>query len=160
MCPHGESRNAQSRELAPHIGARDLFVFLVMVSAAQCAQALDPGKAVMPRFYQSAWFMFLCTLLVTAVLYGLHHVSVVWRRAQTRVLQERQRIAGEIHDGLAQDLSGIGLQIEAALKIMHASPGLAEGHLHTAKSLVKTRLNQVRQSIGALSTPSPPGEAQ
>ena len=69
---------------------------------------------------------------------------------QTRelaVLEERNRMAREIHDTLAQGFTGIVLQLEAGEQALEESPGEVTGHLERAKSLARESLQEARRSV-------------
>ncbi|HTA66193.1 MAG TPA: sensor histidine kinase [Xanthomonadaceae bacterium] len=66
-------------------------------------------------------------------------------------MEERQRIAREIHDSLAQGLSGIMFQTEAALLTM--PPGVAAKRVTSARDLAKSSLDDARYSVLDLSLP-------
>ncbi|GLY06158.1 sensor histidine kinase [Actinoplanes sp. NBRC 101535] len=79
---------------------------------------------------------------------GLHAQLLVQAR-EAGVLDERQRMAGEIHDVLAQGLTGIVTQLEAA-EAAEADPGDRDRHLATAKRLARESLSEARRSVQAL----------
>jgi signal transduction histidine kinase len=64
------------------------------------------------------------------------------------VLDERQRMAGEIHDTLAQGLVGIITQLEAASR--EALPGESQRHMAAAIELARESLTEARRSVQAL----------
>lgn len=66
------------------------------------------------------------------------------------VLEERNRIAREIHDTLAQGFTGVVVQLEAVEQAMEESPAEVSGHLGRAKSLARESLNEARRSVRAL----------
>lgn len=66
------------------------------------------------------------------------------------ILDERNRIAREIHDTLAQGFTGIVLQLEAAEQSMFESPQHAATHIDSAKRLARESLNEARRSVWAL----------
>lgn len=66
------------------------------------------------------------------------------------VLEERNRIAREIHDTLAQGFTGVVVQLEAVEQAMEESPAEVAGHLGSAKSLARESLNEARRSVRAL----------
>lgn len=68
---------------------------------------------------------------------------------ETGVAAERQRLAGEIHDTLAQDLTGIVTQLEAAQQHGEPTPEWAR-HVESARSLARTALTEARRSVRAL----------
>ena len=69
---------------------------------------------------------------------------------QTRdlaVLGERNRMAREIHDTMAQGFTGIVLQLEAGEQVFEDSPSQLQGHLGRAKELARTCLQEARRSV-------------
>ena len=65
-------------------------------------------------------------------------------------LEERNRIAREIHDSLGHSLTALNLQLETALKLWQFNPGKAETFLATAKELGSKALKDVRQSVSTM----------
>jgi signal transduction histidine kinase len=65
-------------------------------------------------------------------------------------LQERNRIAREIHDSLGHSLTALNLHLEMALKLSQIKPEKSRELLTEAKRLGSTALNDVRQSVSAL----------
>ena len=66
-------------------------------------------------------------------------------------LAERNRMARDIHDTLAQGFSGVIVQLEAAAG--RADPGLsteAENHVRRASELARDNLKEARRSVRAL----------
>jgi len=79
---------------------------------------------------------------------GLHAQLLVQAR-EAGVLDERQRMAGEIHDVLAQGLTGIVTQLEAADQAAGREHDRRR-HLDTAKRLARDSLTEARRSVQAL----------
>jgi signal transduction histidine kinase len=79
---------------------------------------------------------------------GLHRQLLAQAR-EAGVLDERQRMAGEIHDTLAQGLTGIITQLQAA---EHAADEPAEwrAHFAAATGLARESLAEARRSVDAL----------
>ncbi|NEO78491.1 sensor histidine kinase [Moorena sp. SIO4G3] len=65
-------------------------------------------------------------------------------------LQERNRIAREIHDSLGHSLTVFNLHLEAALRLLQSDPDEAKEFILEAKQLGKTALKDVRQSVASL----------
>ncbi|MBC1239966.1 sensor histidine kinase [Nostoc sp. 2RC] len=65
-------------------------------------------------------------------------------------LEERNRIAREIHDSLGHSLTALNLQLETALKLWQSNPVKAETFLATAKELGSKALKDVRQSVSTM----------
>jgi signal transduction histidine kinase len=75
------------------------------------------------------------------------HELLVRQARETGVAEERARLAREIHDTVAQGLTGIVTQLEAVGDLPSAS---ARGRVETAGRLARTSLVEVRRSIEAL----------
>jgi signal transduction histidine kinase len=78
---------------------------------------------------------------------GLHAQLLVQAR-EAGVHDERQRMAGEIHDVLAQGLTGIVTQLEAASG--RSRPPMASGTSRRRKQLARESLAEARRSVQAL----------
>lgn len=65
-------------------------------------------------------------------------------------LQERNRLAREIHDTLGHTLTGIIMTTDAGLVLMDAAPQEAKKQLRLANEVARDGLNDVRRSIEAL----------
>jgi signal transduction histidine kinase len=65
-------------------------------------------------------------------------------------LEERNRIAREIHDSLGHSLTALNLQLETALKLSKSDIPRAMTFLATAKELGSKALQDVRQSVSTL----------
>ena len=77
---------------------------------------------------------------------ALHDQLVVQAR-EVGVSDERQRLAREIHDTIAQGLAGIVAQLEAATQ---GPPDERDRHLDLARSLARESLGEARRSVEAL----------
>lgn len=72
-------------------------------------------------------------------------------RAQfAAVLTERNRMAREIHDTLAQGFAGISIQLEALGDRLGEIPEAARRHLNLARQLVRQSLAEARRTVWAL----------
>lgn len=65
-------------------------------------------------------------------------------------LQERNRIAREIHDSLGHSLTALNLQLETALKLGQSQPDKAQAFITQAKQLASQALREVRQSVSTM----------
>ena len=77
------------------------------------------------------------------------HAQLVAQAREAGVFDERQRMAGEIHDTLAQGLTGIVAQLEAA-ELAGQDAARRTRHLSLAKSLARDSLAEARRSVQAL----------
>jgi len=70
------------------------------------------------------------------------------------ILEERNRLAREMHDTLIQDLTGIVVQLEAAERAAAKQPERATGSVGQAKRLARASLEEARRTLWNL-RPSP-----
>lgn len=77
---------------------------------------------------------------------------------QAGILQERQRLAQEIHDTLAQGFTSIVMQLEAAEEALPGEANPARGHIQQARNTARTSLIEARRLVQAL-RPAPLEEA-
>ena len=73
---------------------------------------------------------------------------------QLAVLEERTRLAREIHDTLAQGFTGIIVQLQAAAEVATSSPAGQRAHLARAIDLARASLAEARRSVLALRAPA------
>ncbi|MBD2777783.1 GAF domain-containing sensor histidine kinase [Iningainema tapete] len=69
---------------------------------------------------------------------------------QAALLEERNRLASEIHDTLAQTFTGISIQLELAKFLVHQNPAEAEQILNRIGELAQTGLDEARRSVWTL----------
>jgi ligand-binding sensor domain-containing protein/signal transduction histidine kinase len=105
---------------------------------------------LLPFFHQTRWFRALPVLGLGLAGWGFH----LWRTrrlaAQWAVLAERTRMAGELHDSLAQGLTGMVLQLEAADAVLPPSAPDARQRLEQARRLAQSSLAEARRCVRAL----------
>src|SRR5699024_6533769 len=67
--------------------------------------------------------------------------------SQLDVLEERQRIARDLHDTLGQKLSMIGLKSDLARKLVDVKPDTAKNEIHDIHQTARTALKEVREMV-------------
>lgn len=77
---------------------------------------------------------------------GLHAQLLVQAR-EAGVADERRRMAAEIHDTIAQGLTGIIAQLQAVTSAAATDPELAGEHLVRATALARHSLGEARRSV-------------
>jgi signal transduction histidine kinase/ligand-binding sensor domain-containing protein len=116
----------------------------------------DQGAALnfelRPHFYQALWFYALLILAAVGIVVLVQRLRL--KRAEREfnaVLGERNRIAREIHDTLAQGYVGISVQLEVLAELLRLSKvEAAQKHLDLTRGYVRQGLDDARQSIWAL----------
>jgi signal transduction histidine kinase len=63
------------------------------------------------------------------------------------VLEERNRIARELHDTLEQELAGITMQLDLAVDCFQQAPGVAQHALETARDMSRHSMVEARRSV-------------
>jgi ligand-binding sensor domain-containing protein/signal transduction histidine kinase len=127
--------------------------------------------SILPYFYQRKSFkaLFAALLLGLAFFFirmrmrGLMHqkealefrvqerVAAIRQKAEeTAVLEERYRIAQELHDNVAQSIAAMIVHLEHAIKLMERNPRHAVSQIRTACELGRSSLEETRRSVFAL----------
>jgi signal transduction histidine kinase/ligand-binding sensor domain-containing protein len=105
-----------------------------------------------PHFYQTLWFYALLILALVGLVILMQRLRL--KRAEREfnaVLGERNRIAREIHDTLAQGYVGISVQLEVLAELLRLSKDEAAAkQLDLTRGYVREGLADARQSIWAL----------
>ncbi len=107
---------------------------------------------ILPRFYESAWFVWFCVALLGASIYGAYF----WRQRHIHarfamIISERTRLAREIHDTLAQGFFGISSQLDALSLKLNDPDALRKG-LDLARNMARHSLAEARRSVMELRT--------
>ena len=91
--------------------------------------------------------------MLVGVVAGAHRLRVNQMRARfSALIDERTRIARELHDTLAQGLAGLGIQIDTALSILPDEPRTlrVRQQMEQGLAMVRSSLGEVRRSIWVL----------
>ncbi len=100
------------------------------------------------------WRVALLETMARHAALALHHNRLVEqnRREERRkaILEERNRLARDIHDTLAQGFAAILMQLQAAQREAGGLPAPAAASIEMAVDLARTHLTQARRSVGAL----------
>jgi signal transduction histidine kinase len=75
-------------------------------------------------------------------------------------LEERSRIARELHDTLEQGLTGLSLQMKALETDLHKSPASAQSRLHSARQMLRQSRALARNAIRELRTETLPSHLE
>ncbi len=93
----------------------------------------------------------LTQALAHQVMLALQLTQLAEQSRRTAILDERNRMARDIHDTLAQGFTGVIVQLEAvADAISHSEPKKVNKYLQRASDLARRSLNEARRSVHAL----------
>ncbi len=103
---------------------------------------------VLPYFYETAWFRLACGAMLLASAWAIYQIRLRQIRVRfAAVLEERARLAREIHDTLAQAFVGISSQLDAVAMCMPEKPAPARQHLDMARRMARHSLTEARRSV-------------
>jgi ligand-binding sensor domain-containing protein len=103
---------------------------------------------ILPHYYETLWFKCLIAILILAAAgsaYRLHVRQLHGRFAL--VLEERARIARDLHDTLAQGFVGISSQLDALATCLPKDPQRAHTFLDLARGMTRHCLNEARRTL-------------
>jgi signal transduction histidine kinase/ligand-binding sensor domain-containing protein len=137
--------------------------FRFEVTAANDDGVWNPVPAVLelrllPRFYQTWWWKALMVAAALLFLYGLHRLRAGRLELRAAVAEERNRLAREIHDTIAQDLASILIQARVATRKATSDPRGAGERLERITALATGSLAEARSSLLALRSPALEGK--
>jgi signal transduction histidine kinase/ligand-binding sensor domain-containing protein len=106
-----------------------------------------------PPFYRTPWFYAAGAIACLALVAAAYEIRVGQIRSRfAAIVDERTRIARELHDTLAQMLAAVGFQIDTAIQRLppDAAQGPLRRNMELAHSMVRAGLAEVRRSIWVL----------
>ena len=148
-----DAGNARSAEYT-NLPAGD-YRFVVEARNADGVSSAAPAMLVLhidAPVYRRPWFYLLLAALLAATVYGVYRLRLRRVRGQfDAVLQERNRIAREIHDTLAQDFVAVSLQLEVTSQLLRGNAtAAAQEQIDSTRLLVRDGIRDARESIWAL----------
>ena len=101
-----------------------------------------------PHFYRTSWFLGCCVLLLAAGVWGGYRFQM--RQVHSRfqaVLNERNRLAREMHDTLIQGCAGVSALLEAHSSLDDSEPSAKEDLLSCVRTQLRTTINEAREAV-------------
>jgi signal transduction histidine kinase/DNA-binding NarL/FixJ family response regulator len=93
------------------------------------------------------------TLFAKHAAVAIENARLYQQSRELAVTEERNRLAREIHDTLAQSLTGMVLQIEAVEDLLDHEPAQARAELRSLQHLARAALEEARRSVWGLRPP-------
>jgi signal transduction histidine kinase len=117
-------------------------------NAREAALAVD-----VPPLYRTWWFATIATVGLVAALAAAHRVRERTLRARfAAVLEERGRVARELHDTLLGGMTGIGMRLDVAAAKARGPQGIDAPALEEVRDLAYHTLTDARHSVWDLRT--------
>ena len=126
----------------------------------------DIAVLAVPSWWTPTKYLVAILILLTAIFLFLFWSLSLKRRVTKQTdlietqlvsnaaLEERNRIARELHDTLSQGFSGVGYQLASVANHLEADPDKARNKLETARQMVEHSLIEARESLTGLRVPS------
>jgi len=128
-----------------YLGLKSLVVIQLM------ARGKILGLAMLPTFDGRVSFdqekLDIASAIAKAVGLAIDNAQLFQKSQELAVIEERNRLAQEIHDGLAQRLTGVVLQLEAAELLTGQNIDEAAKRIKRAKDLARESLEEARRSV-------------
>lgn len=105
----------------------------------------------------SGAFLFLAWLLALNRRVKKQTALISEQIESNATLEERNRIARELHDTLSQGFSGVGYQLASVANHLASDPGKARAKLDAARQMVEHSLAEARDSLIGLRVPAGSG---
>jgi signal transduction histidine kinase/ligand-binding sensor domain-containing protein len=111
--------------------------------------------SISPTFYQAAWFRVLCVAALLGLLWTLYRFRLQQLHRQFNIglearVNERTRIARELHDTLLQSFHGLMFQFQAARNMLPRRPDEAIDVLDSAIGATEQAITEGRSAIQQL----------
>jgi ligand-binding sensor domain-containing protein/signal transduction histidine kinase len=111
-----------------------------------------------PHFWRTWWFVGCSVLLAGAAVFGVFRFRLWQMRTRFEaVLDERGRLAREMHDTVIQGCAGISALLEAVASLREENGTLPQDLFDHARSQVRITIDEVRQAVWNLRQAQPSG---
>lgn len=101
-----------------------------------------------PYFYNTWWFLTLCLLVLTLLIFGIYRSRIrIVRSRFNAVLEERSRLAREMHDTVIQGCTSISALLEAVSSLQRENHSPEKDLLDYARMQVRTTIDEARQAV-------------
>ncbi len=123
------------------------------VAAFEGNDALDVSEASLaiiqrPLFYRTPWFIAICVLFMTALILGIYRFRL-WQIKMRfeAVLDERGRLAREMHDTVIQGCASVSALIEALSSLLKGQDRPVQNLIEHARTQLRTTVNEARDEV-------------
>ena len=141
--------------------------FLVKAVNSEGQQSATPAEidfVILPPIWRRWWFETLVLIAAASAAFAAYQRRLQGITARVRLLfeerlDERTRIARELHDTLLQNLAGVSLQLDGVAKQIGASSEGAAGRIKAVRQQVDAAFREARQKVLDLRSPMLQGRA-
>ncbi len=110
---------------------------------------------IAPAWYQTVWFRILCAAVFLVLLWGIYRLRVRQLQHQFAIglkarVNERTRIARELHDTLLQSVQALMLHFQTGIDLLPGRPVEARKTLEVAIDRADQAINEGRDAVQGL----------
>ncbi len=139
-------------------GAYTFLVKAVNSEGQPSATAAEIDFVVLPPFWRRAWFEALGAAMVACMIFAAYRYRLREMTARVRLryeerLDERNRIARELHDTLLQSLAGVSLHLDGVAKQIGLTSATAAAQIRAVRHQVENAFREARQKVQDLRSP-------
>jgi ligand-binding sensor domain-containing protein/two-component sensor histidine kinase len=101
-----------------------------------------------PVFYRTAWFIAACVLCLAALILGIYRFRL-WQIKMRfeAVLDERGRLAREMHDTVIQGCASVSALIEALASLLKREDQLTQNLIEHARTQLRSTIGEAREAV-------------
>jgi signal transduction histidine kinase/ligand-binding sensor domain-containing protein len=131
------------------------YTFVVQGATSRGAWS-EPGLTlrveILPPWWRTWWFTTICAAMAilmafSAYSYRIHQIALQFELCLDERVNERTRIARDLHDTLLQSLHGLMFQFQAARNLLSRSPEEASHALDRAITRTEEAITESRDAI-------------
>jgi ligand-binding sensor domain-containing protein/signal transduction histidine kinase len=127
--------------------------YTFQVAAFEGDNALGASEASLailqkPLFYRTPWFIAMCVMLLAAAILGVYRFRL-WQIKMRfeAVLDERGRLAREMHDTLIQGCASVSALIEALSSLLKGEDQLKQNLVEHARAQLRATIDEAREAV-------------
>ncbi len=144
----GDGRVLLRQPEDPVLGGARAAIALPMLTESELVGVIVLGHHK-PGAFESRELPFL-GLLASQITLAVRNARAYLYSEELAIFDERNRIAREIHDGIAQSLAFTAMKLDLAKRLLEREPERVRSELETAKTTLREQIKEVRRSIFAL----------
>jgi signal transduction histidine kinase/CheY-like chemotaxis protein len=139
------------RRWKPDVAGGDEYgsaIYVPMVLRGELVGVIYLGRRIL-RPFSGRELNLLSTIASQAAL-AVRNAQLYVRSEELAITEERNRIAREIHDGIAQSLASLLLEVDLNLELLESEPELVRKGLTKIGEVIEKNIREIRRSIFAL----------
>ncbi|MGB6133147.1 MAG: two-component regulator propeller domain-containing protein [Acidobacteriaceae bacterium] len=126
------------------------------INHPQATSEVSFAMVQQPHFWRTPWFVACCVALMGSLILAVYRFRLWQMRMRFEaVLDERGRLAREMHDTVIQGCAGISALLEALASLREENSPLPQDLLDHARRQVRATIDEARQAVWNLRQEQP-----